>query len=103
MSSHRGLELPEPVRSIQVRWSTRATFRAGLVGALWLVLAAYVATLALHSVGWGPSWNAWYGTVVNNWLGLATDWLPAAVCWLAICRVGFRRPELVFAAAAVIS
>jgi hypothetical protein len=81
----------------------RATFRAGLVWALWLVLATYVAALALHSVGWGPNWNATYSTVVNNWLGLATDWLPAAVCWLAVRRVGFRRLEVVFAAAAVTS
>ena len=103
MSSHRGLELPETVQGVQVRWSTHATFRAGLVWALWLVLAVYVAALALHSVGWGPSWNAWYGTVVNNWLGLATDWLPAAVCWLAVYRVGFRRLKVVFAAAAVTS
>src|SRR5664280_3862719 len=86
-----------------VHWSARATFRAGLVWALWLVLATYVAALALHSVGWGPNWNATYSTVVNNWLGLATDWLPAAVCWLAVRRVGFRRLEVVFAAAAVTS
>ena len=83
--------------------STRATFRAGLVRALWLVLSAYVAALALHSVGWGPDWTGWYSTAVNNWVGLATDWLPAMVCWVAISRVGFRRPEVVLAAAAVTS
>jgi len=86
-----------------VHWSTRATFRAGLVWALWLVLAAYVAALALHGVGWGPDWTGSYSTVVNNWVGLATDWLPAMVCWVAVSRVGFRRPEVVFAAAAVTS
>src|SRR5664280_1041665 len=86
-----------------VPWSTHATFRAGLVRALWLVLAAYVAALALHSVGWGPNWTGSYSTVVNNWVGLATDWLPVAVCWVAISRVGFRRLEVVFAAAAVTS
>jgi hypothetical protein len=86
-----------------VHWSTRAAFRAGLVRALWLVLAAYVAALAMHSVGWGPNWNGWYSTVVNNWVGLAADWLPAVVCWVAISRVGFRRLEVVFAAAAVTS
>ena len=86
-----------------MRWSARDTFRTGLMRALWLVLAAYVAALALHSVGWGPNWNGWYSTVVNNWVGLAADWLPVAVCWVAVYRVGFRRLEVVFAAAAVTS
>ena len=86
-----------------MHWSTRAAFRAGLVRALWLVLAAYVAALALHSVGWGPDWTGWYSTAVNNWVGLAADWLPAAVCWVAVYRVGLRRPEVVLAAAAVTS
>src|SRR5664280_3397371 len=36
-------------------------------------------------------------------MGLATDWLPVMVCWLAVRRVGFRRLEVVFAAAAVTS
>src|SRR5664280_1787813 len=36
-------------------------------------------------------------------MGLATDWLPVMVCWVAISRVGFRRLEVVFAAAAVTS
>jgi len=84
-----------------VHWSTRATFRAGLVGALWLVLAVYVAGLAVHSVGWGPTGEDWYSTVLNDWLGLATDWLPPAVCWLAVYRVRLRRPEVLLAAAAV--
>src|ERR1035441_7491020 len=74
-----------------VHWSMRATFRAGLVWALWLVLAAYVAALALHSAGWGPNWTGSYSTDVNH-LG-----------WVAVCRVGLRRPEVVFAAAAVTS
>ena len=83
--------------------STRATFRAGLVWALWLVLAANVAALALHGVGWGPDWKGSYSTAVKDWLGLATDWLPAMVCWVAVSRVWFRRPEVLLAAAAVTS
>ena len=82
---------------------TRATLRSGLVWALWLFLAVYVAGLTLHSVGWGPTGEGWFNTVVNGWLGLATDWLPAAVCWVAVYRVGLRRLEVVFAAAAVTS
>ena len=74
-----------------MHWSMRATFRAGLVWALWLVLAAYVAALALHSAGWGPNWTGSYSTAVNNWVGLATDWLPAAVCWVAVCRTYLPR------------
>jgi len=83
--------------------STRATLRSGLVWALWLFLAVYVAGLALHSVGWGPTGEGWFNTVVNDWLGLLTDWAPAAVCWVAVCRVGIRRPEVLLAAAAVTS
>ncbi len=38
--------------------------------------------------------------VVDTWLGLATAWIPAAVCWLVVSRVGFRRWEVVLAATA---
>src|SRR5664280_1713742 len=81
--------------------NTGVAWRAWPVRAMWLVLAAYVAALALHGVGWGPNWTGSYSTLVNNWVGLTADWLPPMVCWVAISRVGFRRLEVVFAAAAV--
>jgi len=81
--------------------NTGVVRRAWPIRAMWLVLAAYVAALALHGVGWGPNWTGSYSTVVNNWVGLTADWLPPMVCWVAISRVGFRRLEVVFAAAAV--
>ena len=65
------------------------------------MLAACVASWALHGLGWGPGWRGWFSTVVNNWLGLATDLVPAAVCWVAAYRVRLRRPEVLLAAAAV--
>ena len=41
--------------------------------------------------------------IVDVWLSLLTSWLPAAVCWLAVSRVGFRRWEVLLAAVAVTS
>ena len=79
----------------------RVSFRVGLVWAMGLLLAAYVAGLALHGAGWGPSGEGWFNTAVNNWLGLLTDLLPVAICWLAVCRVGLRRPEVLLAATAM--
>src|SRR5450631_1518449 len=65
---------------------------------MWLLSAAYIASLALHGTRWSPGW---YDSVVNGWLGELTLWTPTAVCWLAAVRIGFRRPELVLATAAV--
>ena len=80
-----------------------AAWRAWPVRAMWLLGAVYVAALALHSVGWGPAWEDPFRTFVDGWLGLLTDWAPAAVCWLAVARVGRGRPEILLAAAAVTS
>ena len=81
--------------------SRRVTFRMGLLWAMGLVLAAYLGALALHAFGWGPEWEGWFSAVTNDWLGLATTWLPATVCWVASYRVRLRRPEVLLAAAAV--
>jgi diguanylate cyclase (GGDEF)-like protein len=45
--------------------------------------------------------DGWFDTVVNGWLGELTLLAPTAVCWLAVSRVGLRRPEVPLAAAAV--
>ena len=29
---------------------------------MWLLAAAYIAGLALHSLGWAPDWSGWFGT-----------------------------------------
>jgi len=76
-----------------VRLSRRVTFRGGLIGAIGLLLAAYLGGLALRG---GVSHR-----IVDVWLSLLTSWLPAALCWLAVARVGFRRCEVVLAAAGV--
>ena len=60
-----------------------------------LCLAAYLVGLALES--------HLPHQLVDVWLSLLTDWVPAAVCWLAVSRVGFRRWEVFLAAAAVTS
>jgi len=58
-----------------------------------LSTAAYLIGLALQG---GVSHR-----IVDVWLSLLTSWLPAAVCWLAASRVGFRRWEVLLAATAV--
>ena len=68
-----------------------------------LLVVAYSAGLALHGVRWSPVVNGWFRFVVNDGLGSLVDWVPAAVCWLAVARVGFRRWEVLLAAAAVTS
>ena len=81
--------------------SARVNVRAGLMWAMGLLLVAYVVGLALYDGAWAPGNEAWFNTVVNGWLGELVLWAPAAVCWLAVYRIGFRRPEVLLAAAAV--
>lgn len=38
---------------------------------------------------------------MDFWLSLLSSWIPAAVCWLAVMRVGFRRWEILLPAIAV--
>jgi diguanylate cyclase (GGDEF)-like protein len=79
--------------------SSRVTFRAVLVSVMGLVLAAYVGGLVLQSQVSSPIVDGGF----NPLFGLAAHWVPVAVCWLAVSRVGFRRPEILLAAAAVTS
>jgi len=78
-----------------VRLSRRVTFHGALMWVMGLSLLAYMGGLALHGDGMIPA--------VDGWLGMATVWVPAVVCWVAASRVGFRRLEVVLAAIAVTS
>lgn len=49
-----------------MRLSARATFRASLVWAMGLLAVVYVAGLVLPDVGWGPTVERWFSTVVNG-------------------------------------
>ncbi|MEO6142697.1 MAG: EAL domain-containing protein [Dermatophilaceae bacterium] len=74
---------------------TRARVRVdtAFVWVMGLVVTAYSVGLVLQSGESHP--------VVDLWLSLMTSWLPAAVCWLAVARVGFRRWEVLLAALAM--
>jgi diguanylate cyclase (GGDEF)-like protein len=76
-----------------VRLSRRVLSRRGLLWAMGLCLAAYLIGLAMQG---GVSHR-----IVDVWLSLLTSWLPVALCWLAVTRVGFQRWEVLLAAAAV--
>ncbi|TFC32382.1 EAL domain-containing protein [Cryobacterium sp. MDB1-18-2] len=78
----------------------RARIHTGLVWAMVLVLAASVVGLAVHWGGWGPAGDVWFEPVLVVSVGL-TDLLPVAVCWMAVGRVGLRRPEVLLAATAM--
>jgi diguanylate cyclase (GGDEF)-like protein len=64
-----------------------------LLAAVWLLLGAYVVGLALHGTGFEP--------LVDGWLGVLTQVLPAVVCWAALRGSGDRRRELVYFAIGV--
>lgn len=81
----------------------RRSIRAFLLGSMWLFAAAYLIALAVHDAAWSPTWDGWFHTMVDTWLGLLTVWAPAAVTWLAAYRVGAKRPEVLLAAAALTS
>jgi diguanylate cyclase len=103
MSALIGLGPPAPAQALQVPLSARAPFHKVLVWVMGLLALAYVGGLALHGIGWSPAVHGWLSTVVDGWLGLLTVWVPTAVCWLAVWRVGFRRWEVLLAATAVTS
>ena len=61
--------------------------------AMLLLLVAYVAGLALH----GPAFEP----LVDGWLGVLTQVVPAAACWVAARDAGPRRREVTLLALAV--
>jgi diguanylate cyclase (GGDEF)-like protein len=67
--------------------------RRWLLGIMWVLLVAYVAGLYWTGSGYHP--------VVDGWLGSLTQFVPAAVCWAALCRARSRRLQVGFAASAV--
>ena len=86
--SFRAPELLAPVRTVTPRssWS------------LWgmgLLLGAYLIGLSLHGTG--------FSVLVDGWLGLATQYAPAVVCWIVAVRTRFRRGTVVLVAVAVTS
>ncbi len=72
---------------------TRGLLDAGLVWVMGLAVVAYSIGLVLQA---GSS-----HTIVDLWLSLTVSWLPAAVCWLAVARVGSRRREVLLGALAM--
>ena len=75
----------------------RDPLRTGLLWLMWAGLLAVACVVGLVTHG------ATLRLVVSAPLGMLSLWAPTAVCWLALSRVGFRRLEVVFAAAAVSS
>jgi diguanylate cyclase (GGDEF)-like protein len=65
----------------------------GLLVASFALVVAYTIGLLLH--GDGPN------ALVDIWLGELTQWVPAAIFWLATVRTGFRRPDVLLATLAV--
>jgi diguanylate cyclase (GGDEF)-like protein len=60
---------------------------------MYALVVAYAVGLLFHGDGANP--------LVDLGLGVVTQWVPAAVFWVATVRTGFRRPDVVFATLAV--
>jgi diguanylate cyclase len=84
-------------------FNLRMMLRVALVWAMGVFVVAFTVCLTLGSAGIIPDAPGWYDLVVNHWLGLLIVWVPTALCWLTVSRVGFRRWEVPLAAAAVTS
>lgn len=79
----------------------RSRRRLALLWLMWVGAGAYTLALALHAAGLIPPWAGWMDRLVNDWLGLLTVWVPAAVAVLAATRLSHHRREAVLAAAAL--
>ncbi len=62
---------------------------------MWVVLPAYVLGLATHGRGFEP--------LVDGWLCVLSQALPAALCWAGLAAAGPRRRELAWVAAGMTS
>jgi len=84
-----------PTRSHIIRRLTTPP-RGRLSWPMWsmgLLVGAYAVVIVLHGVGFHPA--------VGEVLGSLSGWVPAAVCWRAAYRTGFRSRHVPLAAAAV--
>jgi diguanylate cyclase (GGDEF)-like protein len=70
-----------------------ALARTALLAVMWAVLAAYLIGLAQHGRG--------FEAFIDGWLGIVSQWLPAAVCWSRVSRAGGRRVDVALIATAV--
>ncbi len=71
----------------------RSSFVAVLL--MLVMLVAYVVGLALHGEGFSP--------LVDGWLGIGSQVVPAAACWVAAVRSRSRRAGVLLLALAVTS
>jgi diguanylate cyclase (GGDEF)-like protein len=71
----------------------RPTLENVLLGVTFALVLAYATGLLLHGDRPNP--------LVDIWLGELTQWVPAAIFWLATVRTGFRRPDVLLATLAV--
>ena len=76
---------------------SRASLRTGLLWMIGVGLLGFVSAAALTSLG------VRMPTLVAAAFELASIVGPTALCWVAVHRAGYRRPEVVLAAAAVTS
>ncbi len=60
--------------------------RRGMQALMWLLLAVYLAALARPGSGFPP--------LVDGWLGIGTQIVPAVVCWLSLPGAHGRRYEV---------
>ena len=80
----------------------RAPLAAGLVWAMGLLAAVYVAALILREHAGSPVIVRWLSLILHHGLGPLALWVTVGVCWLAVHR-GARRREVFLATAAVTS
>ncbi len=77
------------------RMEPTGTARRGdwLIWTMALLLVVYLVGLVLPAAG--------LRSLVDGWLGPATQWIPAVLCWRAVYRTRFRRMLVLLAAGAV--
>mgnify|MGYP001446104568 CR=1 FL=1 len=95
--------IPESVPGPALPSRAACLWRTWVVRTMWVLVALYVGALAVHLLDWSPVQTGWYDNFIDGFLGTLTVWVPAAVCWSAVRRIGRGRPEILLAAIAVTS
>ncbi|MEC5186189.1 diguanylate cyclase (GGDEF)-like protein [Cryobacterium sp. MP_3.1] len=72
---------------------SRHTGRQWLLWVMFVLVAAYAVVLLLRGEGANP--------LMDRVIGELTQWVPAAIFWLAVVRTGFRRLDVLLATLAV--